>query len=153
MADIFERLRQEALQKAREAYNASGAPRVDALLAALISRGVEAGDQQTRVPQFFVQSLTSEDASAAAARGLMGTEFELAQQARRRRAIVDLMRALRQQDIVRALQQQELGLRAAGLLTERQLAAQRLREERRQSWLDTVVRVGTTIGSLIANIL
>lgn len=150
MANIFERLRREAEQKALQARQRSGNP--TGYLAALISQAQQ-GDQQIAVPPLFIQSLTSEDVSAAAARGLMGTEFELAQQARRRRALVDLIRALRQQEIARRFQQQQLGLQAAGALMEYNLARQNMKEQRRRSWLETIGQVATTAGQILAAVL
>ena len=95
------------------------------------------------------EALTSGDIARAAALGLSGSELDLAQQQRRRASLVDLVRQIRQLETGRALEQQRLGLSAAGALLERELAERQLREERRRNNLGFIASLASMAARLV----
>jgi len=106
--------------------------------------------QQLGAVEALARVLQEQDAASAAARGLTGSSFEIAQLARRRQTLVDLARVLSAEQRQRVLAQQQLGLSAAELLERLALQRAQLREQQRARRWGVIGDIFRTVGQVAA---
>lgn len=106
--------------------------------------------QQLGAVGALARILQEQDAASAAARGLTGSSFEIAQLARRRQTLADLARVIAAEQRQRILAQQQLGLSAAELLERLALQRAQLREQRRARRWGVLGDVFRTVGQIAA---